>query len=269
MSFFKGVTFVGWGMIEQSSNWHDTRFENYYGIQYNHEGRLRFAMNGRPKRIVDGAYAFITRPGPRFEYGPPAGESRSHNYVCFRGPRVDEYVATGLLPILKRSPLIPIARPESFMAAFSEVVERVNEKRPDSHARAVHGLEGLLLQLGEGARERNAQAIGHLRVPVESLLRMTREEPSRNWDFHSEAKKMGVSYPHFRRVFRQMTGSPPGRFLQMVRLDQAARLLRESDERIGDVAEQVGVEDPFRFSKIFKKRFHLSPRVYRAEFRRM
>ena len=47
------------------------------------------------------------------------------------------------------------------------------------------------------------------------------------------------------------------------RLQQAAYLLRDRNLRITDVARQVGYEDLFYFSKLFKDRYGVSPREFR------
>ena len=54
----------------------------YYGVQYNHAGRFRFALNHGPVMEYEGAYAFVTHPGAFFEYGNVPGETRHHSFLC-------------------------------------------------------------------------------------------------------------------------------------------------------------------------------------------
>ena len=58
-------------------------------------------------------------------------------------------------------------------------------------------------------------------------------------------------------------GKSPGAFIQDLRLMVAARRLLVTDERISDIAYQVGFEDPNYFSRMFRKNFGVTPQAYR------
>ena len=64
----------------------------YYGIQYNHAGKLWLQIDHGERFEVEGAYVFITHPNAFFEYGNAPGESRHHNFLCSYGERVEEYI---------------------------------------------------------------------------------------------------------------------------------------------------------------------------------
>ena len=49
------------------------------------------------------------------------------------------------------------------------------------------------------------------------------------------------------------------------RVEQAEILLKETDRKIGDIAELVGYADAMTFSKMFKKYKGISPQQYREE----
>jgi AraC-like DNA-binding protein len=93
--------------------------------------------------------------------------------------------------------------------------------------------------------------------------------PQLEWDFKREARDLGISYPHFRRIFRQFGGNSPGHYLIVCRLQRAADRLLLSDDQLGTVAEQLGFSDQFYFSRLFKKYFKLPPLAYRREFRKI
>ena len=52
--------------------------------------------------------------------------------------------------------------------------------------------------------------------------------------------------------------------VQRVSKEEAARLLRETDEKTYRVAERTGYADPNYFSYVFKRHFGLSPSKFRA-----
>lgn len=72
-----------------------------------------------------------------------------------------------------------------------------------------------------------------------------------------------VSQSHFSTVFKQKTGTSFIQYLTEVRMNQAAELLKTTDEKTYMIANNVGYEDPNYFSYVFKKRFGISPTKYR------
>ena len=55
----------------------------------------------------------------------------------------------------------------------------------------------------------------------------------------------------------------PQEYLLQVRMSKARELLRQTDLPINVIAREIGYEDPLSFSKIFKKRYNVSPLQYR------
>jgi AraC-like DNA-binding protein len=95
-----------------------------------------------------------------------------------------------------------------------------------------------------------------------SLTKMTLY-PDRTWRVEELAKLCGLSEPQFYRRFRQVTGSSPIDWLRRERISHARRRLVESDDPIKQIAEQVGYNDPFYFSRDFKRYTGMSPSEYR------
>lgn len=73
-----------------------------------------------------------------------------------------------------------------------------------------------------------------------------------------------LSEYHFSRVFKQATGLSPSRYFIRLRMEQAKRLLRESDESMVDIGMAVGYASPSHFSQVFRKEAGLTPGAYRA-----
>lgn len=53
-------------------------------------------------------------------------------------------------------------------------------------------------------------------------------------------------------------------YVTKVRMEEAARPLRETDEKTYRIAEATGFSDPNYFSYVFKRHFGLSPSKFRA-----
>ncbi|MBK3556823.1 helix-turn-helix domain-containing protein [Streptomyces globisporus] len=68
---------------------------------------------------------------------------------------------------------------------------------------------------------------------------------------------------HFTRIFREVTGTSPGRFLSALRIQEAKRLLVHTALSVADISSQVGYSSVGTFSSRFKACVGLSPSAYR------
>lgn len=78
------------------------------------------------------------------------------------------------------------------------------------------------------------------------------------------AREACLSPYHFHRTFRQMFGQTPHAFLREQRLGRAAEALRETERTVSDIAIANGFESLPSFSALFRRRFGLPPREFRA-----
>jgi len=82
------------------------------------------------------------------------------------------------------------------------------------------------------------------------------------------AKQTHLSVPHFNRVFRKLFSTSPMQYVLQKRIAQAASLLTETSMQLKEVGFSVGCEDPYYFSRLFKKIMKVSPSQFRQEQRK-
>jgi AraC-like DNA-binding protein len=80
------------------------------------------------------------------------------------------------------------------------------------------------------------------------------------------ARALGCSPSFLCRRYRQITGHTPFRRLRDIRIEAAKRLL-QSDLSITRIAEMVGFDDVFYFSRVFSKVEGKSPQSYQKQMR--
>jgi AraC family transcriptional regulator len=78
----------------------------------------------------------------------------------------------------------------------------------------------------------------------------------------SLARFVAMSPFHFARVFRELAGVPPHRLLQRVRLEQAARRLRDGMS-VTDTCFDVGFSNLSHFIRLFRRAHGVSPSRFR------
>jgi AraC family transcriptional regulator len=77
------------------------------------------------------------------------------------------------------------------------------------------------------------------------------------------AEKSNISFFHFHRIIRACLDVPLGTYINQLRLDTAAKLIKYSNENISEIAIKIGYSDLSAFSKSFIREFGISPSDYR------
>ncbi|MBQ1531614.1 MAG: AraC family transcriptional regulator [Solobacterium sp.] len=88
--------------------------------------------------------------------------------------------------------------------------------------------------------------------------------PDANFDLNACLESFSFSTEYLKRVFKQELGMTPRQYLMERRLENAARSLAIGGENhnISQITRQCGFSDPLYFSKLFKKRYGVSPKNY-------
>ena len=78
------------------------------------------------------------------------------------------------------------------------------------------------------------------------------------------AKVAGYSKSRFSHLFVSESGTTPIAYQNDIRLKLSCEMLIATEKSILEIAYDCGYNDPLYFSRIFKRRFHLTPTEYRS-----
>jgi AraC-like DNA-binding protein len=142
------------------------------------------------------------------------------------------------------------------------IVERFDEGAlPESTLRKLAQLlidEIALAVTRRAAARTSNEAVRRAQELVESHL-------NRQMSLHDLARLTQCSVSTLRRQFHEALGMPPYEWILQVRMRRARRLLATTTLRIKEVAAQIGFDDPFQFSRMFRQRIGRSPRQFRGD----
>lgn len=95
------------------------------------------------------------------------------------------------------------------------------------------------------------------------LLKYLREHYQSTITVKAMSELMNMSPNHFCKVFKKLTGKTLIEYLHIIRVNEAERLLTQSEHTIADIADEVGFGDITYFGRIFKKLKNQTPSQYK------
>jgi len=100
---------------------------------------------------------------------------------------------------------------------------------------------------------------------VELAINFMQEHLSQMLTLGDIAGSVNLSVPHFSSIFRKKTGFSPIEYFIHLKVQKACQYLLFTDLRVKEIAEKLGIEDPYYFSRMFHKLMGASPNLYRAK----
>ncbi len=228
----------------------DKQFD-YYVLQYMDSGAVALSI-GETSYRLDGKQFWSSYPGPRIKFSAaPGTKTWVHRYLAFRGNVVKTWIKAGIFPIAPQQPPLAMDCAQRFDALLQHALHTDDW----SHLRALHLLEGILIDLAE-ARNQSHEQPDWLN---KTLARLDQGAT----DYAELANQSGISERTLRRKMRSALGMSPHEYVLHARLAEARRLLGETDLPAKTIAERLGYRDVYFFSRQFREFTGVPPITYR------
>lgn len=101
-------------------------------------------------------------------------------------------------------------------------------------------------------------------VIIDDAIRYMQENIYDNITLQELCEHFHYSPSRFSSLFKQKTGYSPIDYFIQLKMQKASQLLDFSDQSIKDIAATFGFDDPYYFSRRFRKTIGLSPKKYRS-----
>jgi AraC-like DNA-binding protein len=98
---------------------------------------------------------------------------------------------------------------------------------------------------------------------LERALQYMNENLNASITLASVARCAGLSKPHLIHLFKQTVGYSPIDYFLRMKIQRASQLLDLTDLSLKEISLTIGMEDPYYFSRMFKKIMGHSPTAYR------
>jgi AraC family L-rhamnose operon regulatory protein RhaS len=104
---------------------------------------------------------------------------------------------------------------------------------------------------------------------VEALLSELSIHCDRRWSLQEMADHCGIRRTRLGDIFQKLTGGSPMEYLSRLRMERAKTLLRETDNKVIDIAFECGFGSSQYFANSFKQATGATPSEYRAHCARL
>lgn len=102
---------------------------------------------------------------------------------------------------------------------------------------------------------------------ISLLINEIMVHPDKTINMKQACEITGMSYSHFSRFFKKMTGFNYIHFYNLFRIRHAEELLLTTDMSISEVAKAIGIETIAYFTKLFKRINGSLPSLYRKKYK--
>lgn len=229
---------------------------DHYLLHYVVSGRGDYEIEDRTF-VLGAGDAFLAWPDTSIYYRADEAEPWEYYWVGFAGPSARLFLAQ--TPFDRRTPVLHPAAGETLRQALLDIY-KARGSGYSSAVRMAGYLQAMLGLLIENGPRRGEEALTAYARQGAAFIQRNYSRPI---GVEEVARQAGVSRSYLYRAFQEEFGCSPSEYLCRHRIQRACQLLRHSTLAVGAVATSVGFEDPFYFSRAFRRETGLSPSAYR------
>lgn len=256
-------------------HWHE-----HFEIIVMREGSAQFHIDSRPYTVNAGDVIIIPGGGLHVGY---ALRSENVLYDCvvlnpslFNDWIHDPVHAQFVAPYLEgrlHFPVKPSEQDETCLQYYKlldEVIAELSTKPPAYQLVVKSKLHALFTLLSRTFMER--QLAGKPAEPYfinsdrfKTLIERIESNFNEKMSIGQAAKQVSLNPYHFCKLFKKLTGRTFVEYVNVCRMNEAERLLRESNDTVTEIAAKVGCENPNYFTKLFKQYKGMTPSQARKQ----
>ena len=232
----------------------------YYFVKYTIRGKGTLDINAQTIQLRPGILTGF-ESGTAHHYKADPIDPMEHIFITFVGRRATELFTKSTL---RQKHFIETADANSMQKLCHKILDIGLQKPPFSQEICCHYLCILLIEMAVSCANSTTQL---------SLSMRTYQKCKAYIDAHFSwiqtpgevAEQCDIDVRYMASLFKKHCHTSPSQYIMALKLNKAANLLLTTDDKIKEIAEQVGFLDPYHFSKNFKQFHGKSPNHYRKQ----
>ena len=153
----------------------------------------------------------------------------------------------------------PLKNSEKLLKMFQDLEYKRNLKKSMTEMESIRDLYNILLAL---APEAEPYAPSGKLESIAPAIRYISQNYNQKITNDALAARTGLSTVYFRKLFTQIMGIAPIAYVQELRIAKAKEMLRSEYTSLADLAQALGYNSLYHFSKMFKLHTGISPSEY-------
>lgn len=231
----------------------------FYSIEYVARGRGNLKLEGRSHLLMPGRL-FAYGPGVRHDITVDPSDPLVKYFVDFSGRHGLKLLQAARLPPGRVAQIFP---PHEAQGIFDELISAGIKGTRHGAELCARLLECLLLKIAEAQAPLAGQA-----TRAFSTYQQCRQHLQKHFlrlkTLDQLARECHADGAYLCRLFRRYDHQSPYQYLLRLKMHAAAERLQKPGALVKQVAEQIGFNDPFHFSRAFKGVFGRSPDAFRS-----
>ena len=234
----------------------------YYTIHFVLSGQGYFYMNNRKYTIKAGQCFFIP-PVTSSLYKAEPSDPWTYIWICFNGEN-----APILCEHCHLTEETPIQQLDSVLPYQETILEMMTHPQltPSSEAYIQSGLYRIIAMLEEEFHASYTTIESNENFYITQAVDYIKKSPLQDITVTDVADYLHISRSHLYGLFKKHLGTTPQAFLTSAKIINARELLTITDIPVSSVAISCGYQNPFAFSRAFKKETGMTPREYREKY---
>ena len=229
-------------------------------FQYCLEGEGWCEMQGNSWRIPPN-HAILIPAGVPHYYGAVEENPWTHYWIHFSGTRASYY--TELLGVTPEKPVFKLPRSSHIMAGLESIYNLANLPLVTKNMVATSGALADFLGHINLERFSNNTRTQLAEQRIEQTIEYMQQNLGQPCTVNDLARIACMSVTHYSNLFKRRQGCPPIDYFNRLKIQKACELLQSTNLQIKQIAQSLGFDDPFYFSRAFRSLVGKSPRAYR------
>ena len=239
----------------------DGRILSEFQIGYFTFGEGTFETETGKYKVTPGSMVLIL-PGVRHR-SLPTYEIGWHEYwVGFKGDYFSRLINEG---ILSKHSVFFEANPSSYIVStYNQIFNEIITQRSMYQLRACSGILSLIAELLKHKQE-NMEQLDHCQQIVEKAKKHMDLNLYNTVDLPCIAGDLGISLSYFNKIFKTYTSLTPYQYYINTKITAAKSLLEHDNMTVKETAYQLGFEDQYYFSRLFKNKTGICPKNWKRQ----